>query len=376
VSAPRVIARRVIALLVAAAVLAVGVVVALAATSSSNKTLVAYFPRITGIYAGSSVRILGVPVGTVTKITVQGTRVRVDISYNSKYRLPADVDAVIVPPSIVSDRYIDLDPVYSGGPVLADHATIPQSRTEVPIELDQIFAEINQLNVALGPDGANRNGALSHLINISALNLAGNGKQFNTAITQFANLISTLSANRGNFFATLANLEKFSATLAADDGGVRQVAGYLAAVSGQLDAERQDLGLALRNLAIALNQVATFVRDNRSELTADIGGLTRVTGALLTQKRALEEFLDEAPTALVDLALTYDPATQTLYTRNNSNEYGSAPPTSPLSPFCQLAQSLGAATGQKISCSNLPSGASAPSSAGPGGLARLLGVAP
>lgn len=370
------IARRVIALLVAVAVVAGGVVVGLAATSSSNKTLVAYFSRITGIYAGSSARILGVPVGTVTKITVQGTRVKVDISYAAKYKLPADVDAVIVPPSIVSDRYIDLDPVYTGGPVLADHATIPQSRTEVPIELDQIFAEINQLNVALGPNGANRNGALSHLINVSALNLAGNGKQFNAAITQFANLISTLSANRGNFFATLANLEQFSATLAADDGGVRQVTGYLAAVSGQLDAERQDLGLALRNLAIALNQVATFVRDNRSELTADIGGLTQVTSALLTQKRALEEFLDEAPTALVDLALTYDPATQTLYTRNNSNEYGSASPSNPLSPFCQLAQSLGAATGQTISCSNFSSGAPRTASTGPGGLAQLLGITP
>lgn len=368
------ISRRVLSYLLAAVLVAAGISIGLFASRSTPRYLTAYFPRVTGIYLGSSVRILGVPVGTVTQLTVQGTRVKVEISYGAKYRLPANVDAVIVPPSIVSDRYIGLAPVYTGGPVFPDHGVIPQSRTEVPVELDQIFAEINQLNVAMGPKGANSKGALSHLIQVSAANLAGNGTQFNAAITEFSKLLSTLAANRGNFFATLSNLEQFNAVLAQDNGGVRQVSSDLAVVSGQLNGERQDLALALRNLAIALGQVATFVQDNRTQLTNDIGGLTKVTSALLTQKKSIQEFLDEAPLALENLALTYDPASQTLRTRDNTNKYGQSPPNSPLNPICQLAQSLG------LSCAGLSAPGSSPfgasSGSAKGGLASLLGVAP
>lgn len=366
--------RRVISFAMAGVLIAAGVFLGVFASRSTPNYLTAYFPRVTGIYQGSSVRILGVPVGTVTKLTVQGTRVRVEISYNAKYRLPANVDAVIVPPSIVSDRYIGLAPVYTGGPAFPDHGVIPESRTEVPVELDQIFAEINQLNVALGPKGANSKGALSRLIQVSAANLAGNGTQFNASIREFSQLISTLAANRGNFFATLSNLEQFNAMLAKDDGGVRQVSADLAVVSGQLNAERQDLALALRNLGIALGQVASFVQDNRTSLTNDIAGLTKVTSALLTQKKSIQEFLDEAPLALENLALTYDPASQTLRTRDNTNQYGQAPANSQLNPICQLAQSLG------LSCSGLSApatgSASSGASSGSGGLAGLLGVKP
>lgn len=376
--------RRPVAIMLAAAVVLAAFVIGFFVFQGSSQTLTAYFPRVTGIYAGSSVRILGVPVGKVSKLTVQGTRVRVDITYDSKYRLPADVDAVIVPPSIVSDRYIALSPVYTGGAVLADGGTIPESRTQVPVELDQIFSEINQLNVALGPKGANSKGALSRLLQVSAANLNGNGTQFNTTINKFSQLITTLADNRGAFFTTLANLEKFTSTLASDDGGVRAVSGQLAAVSGQLNSERTDLALAMRNLSVALGQVATFVHDNRSTLTSDIAGITQVSSALLTQKKAIEEFLDEAPLALENLALTYDPASQTLRTRNNSSEYLQASPTSPLSPLCQLAQSL------KVSCSTFTppsSGSSSPgvpgvppvpsgASSAAGALQGLLGVKP
>ncbi|HVA61170.1 MAG TPA: MCE family protein [Mycobacteriales bacterium] len=328
-------------LLVAAAVAVLIAAVAVALSSGApQKRLTVIFPRVTGLYVDSSVRILGVPVGKITKITPDGTQVVVEISYDAKYKLPAGVDAILVPPSIVSDRYVQLAPVYSGGPLFDASQPIPMSRTEVPVELDQIFGEINQLDVALGPNGANAHGALAQLIQVGAANLEGNGQQFHDTVEAFSQAISTLSSNRSNLFGTLSNLEKFSQTLAQDDGGVRRVSADLATVSAQLDNERRDLGLALKNLAIALGQVASFVQENKSQLTADITGLTSVTSGLVSEKRALEEFLDNAPTALADLALTYDPASQTLRTRNNSGQ-SFGPPTSPLSPFCQLLTALG-----------------------------------
>ena len=69
-----------------------------------------------------------------------------------------------MPPSIVSDRYIQLSPVYRSGPVLEDNTVLGRDRTAAPLELDDIFGSLNQLNKALGPDGANKDGALSDLL--------------------------------------------------------------------------------------------------------------------------------------------------------------------------------------------------------------------
>lgn len=74
----------------------------------------AYFPRTVGIYPGSDVRVLGVRIGEVEKITPEGDRVRVELEYEAGRRVPADARAAIINSSVVSDRYVQLLPVYRG----------------------------------------------------------------------------------------------------------------------------------------------------------------------------------------------------------------------------------------------------------------------
>lgn len=328
---------RVVAPLAVLVLLVVGVMKLLG--GGDTRTLTAYFPRATGLYAESSVRVLGVPIGSITKITPEGDRVRVDMTYDAKYKLPADAAAIIVPPSIVSDRYIQIAPVYESGPTLADGAEIPLERTQVPIELDDIFGDIDKLMLALGPEGANKDGAFSRLIDVSAQNLRGNGTAMNAALKEFSRAIGTLSAGRDDLFGTVSSLQQFTSALAKDDGGVRRVNADLAAVSVQLAAERQELAAALKNLAVGLGQVASFVHDNKAALTDDIKGLTTTTSTIVKEKRALMEFLDVAPAALENLALSYDDETRTLRTRSNA-ENGSSP-NDPTNPICQLLTFLG-----------------------------------
>jgi phospholipid/cholesterol/gamma-HCH transport system substrate-binding protein len=304
-----------------------------------TKKLTAYFPRATGLYASSSVRVLGVPIGKITKITPMGDRVKVDMEYDAKYKLPAEAAAVLVPPSIVSDRYVQIAPAYDSGPALADGAEIPLERSQVPIELDDIFGDIDVLMKALGPEGANKDGAFSRLIDVSARNLRGNGELLNGALRDFSKAISTLSEGRGDLFGTVSALQQFTTALANDDAGVRRVNQDLAAVSVQLAGERQELAAALRNLAVGLGQVAAFVHDNKAALTADIRALTTTTNTVVKEKRALMEVLDLAPLGLENLALSYDNETRTLRVRSNG-ENGTGP-GDPTNPLCQLLTTLG-----------------------------------
>ena len=101
----------VVALLVAAGFTFLG--------GEERKTLTAHFPRTVSLYEGSDVRVLGVAVGTVDSVTPSGTDVVVKISYEESVKIPSDAKAVIISPSVVGDRYVQLTPAYTGGEVLA-----------------------------------------------------------------------------------------------------------------------------------------------------------------------------------------------------------------------------------------------------------------
>jgi phospholipid/cholesterol/gamma-HCH transport system substrate-binding protein len=264
--------------------------------------------------------VLGVPVGTVDTITPSGTDVVVTMHYDPKITLPADAKAVIVAPSIVGDRYVQLTPVYENGPKLPDGATLSTQDTSVPLELDQIYASLDQLTVALGPNGANQNGALTDLLEQTAKNFGGQGAKFHRTIQDFSQLTTTLDDNKDELFGSARELEGFINTLAKNDGTVRQFNQSLSSVSDVLSGERDELAAALKNLSTGLGQVAQFVKDNKQLLSQNITHINRVAKVLVKQRDALDETLKDAPVALNNLALTYNPQAGTLDTNANIGE--------------------------------------------------------
>lgn len=287
-----------------------------------KKHFSADFDRAIGAYVHSDVRVLGVKIGEVTKITLRGTKVHLDMVYDDSYKIPKDAQAILLAPSIVSDRYVQLTPAYTSGDTLPDGAQLGLDRTSQPVELDDIYKNLDNLNVALGPDGANKNGALSDLLKVSADNLGGNGDALHGTLSGLSKAVKTLADSRTDLFGTISNLQQFTTVIAQNDSTVRAFDTDLANVAAQLNGERGDLATAVKQLAVALAQVAQFVKENKDNLTANITDLASVTKVLVKQKRALREFLDTAPTALSNLQLAYNSKSGTLDTRDNSSSQG------------------------------------------------------
>ncbi|QNN51365.1 MCE family protein [Nocardioides mesophilus] len=285
-----------------------------------SKTLTAKFPRTVSLYEGSDVRILGVPVGTVETVTPTGTDVTVTMRYDAKYKVPADAKAVIVSPAIVGDRFVQLTPVYTGGDVLESGAELTTEDTSTPLELDEIYQSIDDLVVALGPEGANKKGALTNLLDSTAANFAGQGKQFHQTIRNLGKFTGTLENNKDELFGTAREIERFVGALSRNDSTVRDFNDSLTGAADLLADERKDLAAALKNLGIAMQQVSGFVRENRDSLSENIKGLNQVTKVLVKQRAALDETLTNAPLALSNLFHTYNPSTGTLDTRTNVGE--------------------------------------------------------
>lgn len=282
-----------------------------------TKMLTASFPRTVSLYEGSDVRILGVPVGTVESVTPTGTDVTVKMSYEAKYKLPADAKAVIISPAVVGDRFVQITPVYTGGKVLPDGASLSIEQTATPLELDEIYESIDDLTVALGPRGANSNGALTNLLDSTAENFAGQGRQFHETIKNLGKFTGTLENSKEELFGTVREMERFVNALAANDQTVRDFNDSLMQAAELLEGERDDLALALKNLGTAMRAVSTFVKENRSALSENIEGLNQVSKILVRQRAALDETLGTAPLALSNLFHTYNPSTGTLDTRTN-----------------------------------------------------------
>lgn len=270
------------------------------------KTVTAHFPRAVSVFKGTDVRILGVNVGDVTAVIPEGDSVRVEMEYDASYDVPADAKAVIVTPTLVADRFVQLTPVYTGGKTMADGADIPLPDTGVPVELDRIYDSLKQLTLALGPNGVNKDGSLDNLLSATRHALQGQGARGNEMIQELSRAAATFGEGAGPLFDAVKHLAEFTDTLAKNDSVVRAFMKDLTGVSGMLADESDELQRAVAAVARAVGSVKDFVGDHRDALVSDIEQLTTVMRTIVSEKDNLNKALTIAPLAMDDLHLGFD----------------------------------------------------------------------
>lgn len=290
-------------------------------TGDHRTHITAEFSRTIGIYKGSEVRLMGVPIGKVTAINPGKDGVRVEMEYDAKYRVAANARALLVSTSIISDRFVQLTPAYDGhGRVLGDGAFLPESRTDVPVELDDVFRSTNTLLEALGPRGANKHGALSRFLSTGADLLDGQGTQINDLLHQVAGATGTLASSQDDIFDTIGNLDGFTGALSENDAQVRSFSAQMADVTSFLATERNNLSSLLSSLAETFGHLETFVRDNRALLVSNVGRLSKIAAALAAERRSIANLLEVLPTGAANLAHTFDTSHQGLRSRINEDQ--------------------------------------------------------
>lgn len=285
--------------------------------NGSSRTVVANFGSVVGLYEGSEVRVQGVRVGQVRSIVPTRTGIRVTLEYEKDVRLPPSVKAVVVSPSVIADRFVQLTPAYISGATLADGASLSRKQTAVPVELDDVLASTDQMLTALGPSGANKNGSLSRLLDSSARSVSGLADDIHQSLANSADLADTLATSRGDLAATVDGLNEFTAMLAKNDHAVGTFTDRLAEVSDFLADDRAQISDVLEALAASLGDIQEFVRTNRKALANNVSGLREITQALVDERKALTEVLELAPLGFDNLNRTYDGVNGAVRSRAN-----------------------------------------------------------
>jgi phospholipid/cholesterol/gamma-HCH transport system substrate-binding protein len=278
------------------------------ARRSNNVTVTAYFDNSNGIFVGDEVQILGVPVGEINTIEPQPGRAKVTFSYDGHVQVPADAQAAILSPALVTSRAIQLTPAYTTGPTMTDGAVIPEERTAVPVEWDDFRAQLDKLTESLQPTEPGGVAPLGSLINTAADNLRGEGANIRDTIIKLSQAISVLGDHSTDIFSTVKNLSILVSALQGSTDLMRRVNRNVASVTALLAADPNAVGNAIEDLNVAVTDVQGFVADNRDSLGRTSDRLASVSKAVTESLDDIKQTLHVAPTALNNYNNIWQPA--------------------------------------------------------------------
>jgi phospholipid/cholesterol/gamma-HCH transport system substrate-binding protein len=272
----------------------------------ASRTITARFTSTPGLYVGNRVDILGIAKGEVTGVTPHGKYVEVRMSLPTDIKVPAHATAAILAPNPVSDRVVELYPPYTSGPVMRDGALIPLTRTAVPLSIDAIFANLDTLAKGLGPNGANKNGALSDVIKSAADLTQGTGANLRTTLKAISQALPAFTSNPAQLKALLIGLDRLTALLAAHDSTLDSVFDAVTTATSQIAGERKTIESAIANLQSALVEVVRFVRANKANVSSSLKHLLVTSEALISDQAALRKTFSTAALGFQNFNRTID----------------------------------------------------------------------
>lgn len=274
--------------------------------------LTAYFPRAVSVYPSSQVRVLGLRAGTVEEVVTEGDRVRIELSIDDDVPVPKNVEAALVPQSLIGERYVQLFPAWTNGdPKAADGDVIGLDRSHIPVEPDEALAALKKFLDALDPDGVGR------LVTNAADTLDGNGQALNDALDSVSQLVGTFAEKDETLVSIVDNFDRFTSTLVTREQQLGQVLDAFSAATGVLADERQALETLLGALADLSQNGLDLVSEHSAELQQDIEVLTRLAQAVDQNLGAVGQLLDSGPILTSGILDAYNPDLRAFDLRQN-----------------------------------------------------------
>lgn len=286
-----------VAALITTAVALIAVIVIPGGTSRPM-TVTAQFEDSIGLYQGNAVSVLGIPVGKVTSIVPKDSFVEVKFEIDKGVDIPAEVQAVTVSTSILTDRHIELTPAYRGGPKMRDGDVLGLGRTRTPVEFDRTLAMVDKLSRALRGDGHGQ-GPLADLVTIGDKMASGSGANIKATLDQLSQALR-LGADNGtqskkDIQAIVANLADLTQSAAQNDTAIREFGSNMRQLSDILADQNLGTGDTGKKLNQILDQATSLLQKNRDGLKGTVTDFGTITKAVADHRRDLAETIDLLP---------------------------------------------------------------------------------
>ena len=291
----------VVALAVTAVLVAVGAFVVIPRLTHRQMAVTAEFEDAVGLYTGNAVSVLGIQVGKVTSIVAKDSYVEVKLAIDEGVDIPADVSAVTVSTSLMTDRHVELTPPYRGGAKLKNGDVLGLGRTRTPVEFDRTLAMLDKLGKALHGD-ANGHGPLGDLVNLGAEITSATGPNIKTTLDKLSQALR-VGADKGahskkNIQAIITSLAELTQAATDNDDAIRQFGSNLRQLSDILADEDLGSGSTGAKANQILAEAARLLERNREGLKSTFADTRSITTSIADYRRELAETLDVGPLAV------------------------------------------------------------------------------
>ncbi len=247
----------------------------------------AEFAEVGMLTAGDEVRVAGVSVGRVEKITLDDDRVLVAFSVDEPMRLGDRTGAAIRIRTLLGAQYLALTP--DGPGRLDEHAVIPRSRTQPPYDVVEAFTDLSTTTGQLDVEQLSE-----ALTSVSAV-AARTPEEFRSAIAGVSDLSRNLADRDDELNLLLRNLKKVTATINARDDRLEQ----LITDSDVLFRAVVDRRVAIQRILVSTRRMSDELRqlaaDTRVDLDHALRDLETVTTRLARNAASLDRALSLFP---------------------------------------------------------------------------------
>lgn len=262
-------------------------------------TVTAQFESVSGLYVGNPVSVLGMPVGRVTAINPKGGYAEVELSIDKSVKVPADVQAVTVSTSILTDRHIELTPPYRGGSTLREGQTIGLPKTRSPIEFDRVLSILDKLSGSMRGDGKG-SGPLADLVNNSAAIADGNGEKMKSAADALSRALRITSEDGGaltreQLTTIITNTSSLFESAAKNDQTLRDFGSSVRQLSQIVADEDFGSGATGHTLNAIIEKAGAIVDRNRDNFKQSIQHGNTALQSLTDYQREASELFDVLP---------------------------------------------------------------------------------
>jgi virulence factor Mce-like protein len=264
--------------------------------------LQASFPRAVALYAQSRVKVMGIDVGRVTSVKVKPDHVEVQLLIDRDVPLPDDVEASIVPLSLIGERNIVLSPPWKPGDAKAqDGHVIPAEKTHVPVEPDEALQAITDLAKAIDP------AAVQKLVSGGAAALAGHGSTINDALDQASQLTQLLASQDQRLLSIAQNFHALASALQSRQDVLGKLLDDFAATTNVLASERDSIVRFLHALDQLTQSGQVLLESYQTQLPQDVASLASVVLTLQVNAGSIQQVIQAVDNLGQGVIDAYDP---------------------------------------------------------------------
>lgn len=205
---------------------------------------------------GQSVRVSGVQIGEVGKVSLKDGMAIVQMQIDQKYKhlIHTDATALLRPRTGLKDMFIEVNPGTKNAPLAKPGFTVPVSNSLPDVNIDEILASLD----------ADTRQYLDLLVNGAGQGLRGNGgnelaqvlERFEPTHRDLARLNSAVAQRGGNLRHLVNALQRLNTALATKQSQIVQLVDSSSRVFRAFASQDQNVSRAIADLPGTLQQTA------------------------------------------------------------------------------------------------------------------------